>query len=109
MAAEAQLVVLALRAAGIPVVSVAIGDPADRATWRIDFDPSATPAQRTQGASILASVAVDAAARADVDAIDAADLKILKAVSRALWECIPAPTMTLVQLRARVIALYKAL
>lgn len=109
MASEAAIVYTALKAANVPIVSVAIGNPADRATWRIDFDPTATPAQKTQGATILASVVIDAAAVADADAMDAVDLKVLKAVSRALWEAIPAPTMTLVQLRARAIQIWKSL
>jgi hypothetical protein len=54
------LVDQALRAAGIPIVGVTINDPANRGTWRVTFDPSATPAQITQGNALLATVAIDA-------------------------------------------------
>ena len=43
-----------------PIVSVAIvpddqGDTSDRTRWRIDFDPSATPAQKAQARAVLTS------------------------------------------------------
>jgi len=57
------LVDRAVRAAGIPIDGVSIGDPANRATWRVDFTPAATPAQRTQAATILTTVVVDDAAQ----------------------------------------------
>jgi hypothetical protein len=58
-----ELVVRALTAAGIPFDSVSTADPANRATWAVQFAASATPAQRTQAATILATVAVDPAAQ----------------------------------------------
>lgn len=45
----------ALRAAGVPIVGVSIGKAADKSTWRIDFDASATPQQRTQAAQLVAT------------------------------------------------------
>lgn len=63
MAPTPEIVETALRNAGIPIVGVSIGTDGDRLTWSVQFDPSATPAQRTQAASILASVAVDATAQ----------------------------------------------
>ena len=33
-------------AAAAPILGVSIGDPADKSTWRIDFAPQATQAQR---------------------------------------------------------------
>lgn len=59
----AQLVDQAVRAAGIPIEGVSIGDPANRGTWRVEFTAAATPAQRTQAATILTTVAIDAAAQ----------------------------------------------
>jgi len=53
----------ALRTAGIPIVGVSFGDLSNRATWRIDFDPTATPSQKSQGQTIVNTVAVDAAAQ----------------------------------------------
>ena len=58
----AVLVDQAIRAAGIPIVGVSIGDEADRATWAVRFHPDATAPQQTQAASILQTVAIDAAA-----------------------------------------------
>jgi hypothetical protein len=70
MATVAEIVDSTLRAAGIPIVGVSIGTEADRLTWSVQFDPSATSAQRTQAASILATVAVDATAQHTQDQTD---------------------------------------
>lgn len=70
MASILDIVVGAMRNAAIPIVGVSIGTPADRATWRVDFDPSATPAQRTQAASLLTTVIVDTAAQHTQDQTD---------------------------------------
>lgn len=70
MAGIAEIVDSALRTAGIPILGVSIGTDGDRSTWSVQFDPSATSAQRTQAASILASVAVDAAAQHTQDQTD---------------------------------------
>lgn len=43
----------ALRAAGIPIVGVTIGDPADKTTWSITFLSSATSDQQTAGALVI--------------------------------------------------------
>jgi uncharacterized membrane protein YidH (DUF202 family) len=59
----ATLVDRALRAAGIPIDGVSIGTPeTDRAQWVVKFQAAATPAQRTQAASLLTTVAIDTAA-----------------------------------------------
>jgi len=42
-------------------------------------------------------------------AISEVDVKVLKAVAGALWECIPNPLLTKVAMRARAIAIWKAL
>lgn len=63
----AEIVERAIRAAGIPCAGVVIGNDADRATWRVVFAEGVTPAQRTQAASILASVDVTPATLADAD------------------------------------------
>lgn len=57
----------ALRTAGIPFDGVSIGDEGNRATWRVVFSASATPAQRTAAAAILTTVAVDATAQLGED------------------------------------------
>lgn len=40
-------------AALCPIAGVSVGDPDDRATWRIDFDPSATAPQRQAARALL--------------------------------------------------------
>jgi hypothetical protein len=40
-------------AAVAPIIGVSIGKPGDRATWRVDFDPSATAAQRTAAQNVI--------------------------------------------------------
>ena len=40
-------------AASCPILGIAIADPADKATWRIDFDPDATQAQREAAQAAL--------------------------------------------------------
>jgi leucyl aminopeptidase (aminopeptidase T) len=109
MPQTAALVDQALRAAGVPIVSVVIGVDGDRATWTITFDPSATSAQRAQAATLLATVGVDAAAQLDDRAIADMDAKDLKATMLALWEAIPGPLLTRAQVRARAIAIRKTL
>jgi hypothetical protein len=42
-------------AAVCPIVGVAVGDPANKATWRIDFAPSATASQQTAAQNVVAS------------------------------------------------------
>lgn len=38
-----------------PNSGVCIGDPADKLTWRIDFDPSATDAQKAAAQAVIAA------------------------------------------------------
>lgn len=70
MASIPEIVDNALRSAGIPILGISFGNESDRLTWSIRFDPSATQAQRDQAASILATVAVDAAAQHTQDQTD---------------------------------------
>jgi len=51
----------ALRAAGLPVMGVAIGRKDDKTTWRIDFTADATDAQRAAAAKLMSSFDVTAA------------------------------------------------
>ena len=61
----------ALKAAGIPIDGVSLGDPENRTTWTVQFQAAATAQQRTQAQTILNTVAVDAAAQATQDQLDA--------------------------------------
>lgn len=95
----------ALRAAGLPIEGVSIGDTANKATWRVVPSTLQASAQPL----IDAFVMPDAATLLSDDAQRETGEKKLKAVALALWECIPAPTMTKAQLVARAIAIYKSL
>lgn len=48
----------ALRAAGVPIVGVAIGAESDRSSWKVAFDPDATKQQRDLAGQIMASLDV---------------------------------------------------
>jgi hypothetical protein len=99
----------ALRAAGIPILGVAITN-GDRAKWRVDFAPSATQAHKVAAADLIAAfVEPTDATRLDQQAQRDTSDKKLQAVAMALWECIPTPTMTKLQLRNRIVAIYKTL
>lgn len=50
--------------AAAPISCVSVGDPADKATWRIDFTDAATPDQRTAAQAALD--AFDPAAKSTV-------------------------------------------
>ena len=43
------------RRRGLPIVGVSIGQPADRSTWRIQFDETATQADRDDEAAAIAA------------------------------------------------------
>ena len=106
----------AIRAAGIPIIGVSLGDLADRSTWRVQFDPAATPTQQAQAATILATVAIDApaqTAQARIEAhaqLDASPI-YLKAILLALVDQInlvrsnlptPLPALTPAQIIAAI-------
>lgn len=38
-----------------PIVGISMGNPSDRATWIIDFDPSATASQRAAALNVIAT------------------------------------------------------
>jgi hypothetical protein len=99
----------ALRAAGIPILGVAITN-GDRAKWRVDFASNATQAHKVAAADLIANfVEPTDATRLDQQAQRDTSDKKLQAVAMALWECIPTPTMTKLQLRNRIVAIYKTL
>lgn len=81
----------ALRAV-CPIRGVSVGNAADKATWRIDFDPAATAQQRTDAAAVLSAFDVAAAQQQDVadqqrrvtDQQELADARIDNAVGTLL-------------------------
>lgn len=102
-----------IRDAGIPIDGVSIGNPNDRSTWRIFYQPSATAPQRTQGDGLLQTLdpqdtAVVTALKQDLSTTKLSD-EAIRAIVQGLFEAIPAPTMTLVQLRNRILAIYRGL
>lgn len=54
-------------AAVCPIVGLSIGHPSDKATWRIDYAPSATSAQQTAALSVVTNFNVVAPTEDDVD------------------------------------------
>jgi len=99
----------ALRTALIPIDGVSVGDPRDRATWRVAYAKDATDDQRLAGNLLVATI--DPADAVTVAAIRADQVRQvlgqggLDAVTQALWEAIPAPLLTLAQVRDRLQAL----
>jgi len=94
-----------LTAASVHVTDVSIGQRADKSTWLVEPSSLQTAAQPI----IDAYVEPTPAQLADEDAERETTEKKLLAVALALWECIPAPTLTKAQLRARAKAIYKTL
>lgn len=105
----ASLLDQALKAQNIPIVGVRIGKTADRATWVVQYDAAATAQQRTTGQTIVNTIDVSQPAQDDADANAIIDEKVLKAIALGLWENWPNPLMTKVQLRNRILAIYKTL
>jgi hypothetical protein len=94
-----------LRTAGIPIIGVSIGDPLDRATWRVKPSTLQTQAQPVIDALVLPTDQQ----LADETATNEVNRKDLIAVATALWECIPNPMMTKAQMKARAVEVYKTL
>lgn len=71
-----------LRAAGIPIVGVSMGNTADRETWTVFYDPTATAQQRAQGDSIRATFDPNdpAVIAADLEAAAVVDVDTNKAI-----------------------------
>jgi hypothetical protein len=95
----------AIRAANIAIDGVSIGDDANRATWKVTPATAQAQAQPIIDAFVLPT----AAQIADEDAQRDVNEKKLQAVALALWEAIPSPTLTKVQMKNRAMAIYKAL
>jgi hypothetical protein len=99
-----------LKAANIPIVGVSAPDEGNPSTWVIHYAPEATQAQLDAGQVLLASyVSPTPNTLLDKHAEQRIAEKALLATAQALWECIPAPTMTKAQLKARAKAIFKTL
>ena len=95
----------AIQAAGVAITDVSIGDEAIRSTWRVH------PASLQAAAQPTIDAYTDPTPNTLLDhfADQRIGEKALMAVAQALWECIPAPTMTKAQLKARAKAIFKTL
>jgi len=94
----------------LAAVKAATGDPtavllpASTGAWRGKKDSGPwSPAHVAAAQSAL-----DTTPEVD-QAVVEVNVKVVKAIAQALWECIPAPLLTKVQMQARAIALWKAL
>jgi len=94
-----------IKGGGVPIAGVSIGSEQARATWLVQ------PVSLQSAAQPLIDAFVEPTSQevADEDALRETTRKELKAVALALWETIPAPTMTKPQLQARAVAIYKTL
>ena len=82
-------------AAVCPIDGVAIGDPADVKTWRIDFAVGATPAQQAAAQAALAAITPASLAQADaiVQAAAAAIHDPLAAARASAVSSLPTPAV----------------
>jgi hypothetical protein len=103
----------ALRRAGVPIIGVVVGDPLDRATWKVQYQPQATAADQATGDGIVSTydptndpAFTDEQAQGDVD-----NRAIKAAVLTSLWGRLgrqPTPAEIVAE-RTRYIQLWKAL
>lgn len=94
-----------LIANGVPVEGVSIGHEHDRSTWTVSPLSLQAEAQPLLDAFVIPTdeqLADEAADRA-------VNRQELRAAIQGLYECIPAPLLTKVQLRARIKEIYKSL
>lgn len=94
-------------AAVCPIDGVAIVDPADKATWRIDFQPQATGPQRAAAqVALLTFVDPSPPTASDRAARDASDNDAIRALVRVFAEYTQNPqSRTAAQIIARMRAL----
>jgi hypothetical protein len=97
----------AITAAGVPVVSVSIRDPQNRATWTVHPAELQAAAQPIIDAYVLQT----GQELLDEEALREVDLRVLKAIVIELHALVPAYAgkPTLAQLRDAILARYKVL
>jgi hypothetical protein len=109
----------ALRLAGIPIVGVS-GNEADRSSWRIDYHPSATAQQRTDGETLrgtfdpFSQAAIDAekaerAASSDTDLLIQAVARVDFEERQKLTVKAGQTLLTAAETKARIRAIYQSL
>lgn len=105
----------AVRATGVPLVGIVVGNSNDRSTWTAQLEPTATPADIATAANVLATFDVSTipTLAADSDAVLATNAKVIKALVAYVYKVTHAgvnPTGP--QLAAELLVLktlYKAL
>lgn len=93
----------AIRAAGVPIQGVAIGNLGDRSTWRVSPRELQAKAQPVIDAFVVPTLAE----LADVEARSRIEERALLSGMRAVYEAIPNPTRTWAQVKARALELYR--
>ena len=101
----AERVEAAIRAVVPTITGVSFGSVSDKSTWKVQ--PASLQAQAQP--VIDAYVEPTPNTLLDRHATRMVDDRALRAVAQALWECIPSPTKTKAQMKARAIELYKSL
>ena len=105
MANEAYLLDSALKAAGVPIVGVSIGDPADRSTWQVQLLDTATTDHEATAAALIQSVDVSADAADDVRVTERIRDPFTRSLIAVLADHLKVPEA---QLRAELLAGAKA-
>ncbi len=105
----------ALRAAGIPIIGVSVGTEADRSTWVVQYDPSATAQQKSDGAALVATFnpTDPGFAAADLDAEVTRALDQERLISAVVWTILdtyspPATVAKYNAARTKIVSNYKA-
>lgn len=99
----------ALERAGIPVYGVTIGNDNDRATWRVQYQPTATAQQRLDGDALVQAfdfVADESTFRAEQEQAQFDGNRMVKAV--AIWTAQRHP-QPLATARQEILAIYRSL
>lgn len=101
----AERVEAAIRAVVPSITGVSFGSVGDKSTWKVQ------PASLQAQAQPVIDAYTEPTPNTLIDEFAEQRIaeKALNAVALALWECIPAPTMTKLQLRARAKAIFKTL
>jgi hypothetical protein len=84
-------------AAVCPIDGVSVGDPLDRSTWRIDFDPAATPQQIAAAQALILTLTLADLRPNVIAARDFLD-RFTAAEQTALWAGLAARPAVLGQL-----------
>jgi hypothetical protein len=104
----AAMLTRALERLGIPIFGVSIGNPLDRATWRIDYKPEATAQQIASGDALKLSYdpQADATYASEQEQVRFDGEKLVKAVAVWTAQRLGVPLATA---RSEILAIYRGL